>query len=133
MMFRPRFTVVMAAATLLLIAACAATPPPTPEPITLATQPPPVSSACDAALGGGRLVPDPRSGLAVAGPDGVAMPVAWPNGYAAAIVDGQIVLLDANGQAVAVEGDTVQFGGGLGVNDFFWVCPAEVTVVVRAQ
>ncbi len=120
-------------ATALLIAACASTQSPTPETITLSTQPPPQSAGCDQALGHGRLVPDPRSGLATAGSDGTAQPVMWPFGFSAVLDDGRIVLLNENGQPIAREGDTVEFGGGLGLNNFFWVCPAEVKVVARAE
>lgn len=130
-----RLSVMAVLAAALLIAACASTPSPspTPEAITLATQPLQELSGCDAALGHGRLVADPRSGLAVAGPDGAAQPVMWPFGFSAILGDGRIVLLDQNGQPVAREGDTVEFGGGLGLNNFFWVCPAEVLVVARGQ
>jgi hypothetical protein len=136
-------------AAALVLAACASTIPATPEstiPVTpgatisatpdsiaLAVQPPPVGNACNEALGRGRLVADPRSGLAIAGGDGRSEPVMWPFGFSAALVDGRIFLVDQNGQAIAGEGDTVEFGGGLGLNDFFWVCPAEVKVVARAN
>ncbi|MEX2546552.1 MAG: hypothetical protein WD830_02035 [Chloroflexota bacterium] len=121
-------------AAALLIAACASTPSATPETISLSTQPPPQSEGCDQALGHGRLVPDPRSGLAIAGSDGTAQPVMWPFGFSAVLDDAsRIVLLNENGQPIAREGDTVEFGGGLGLNNFFWVCPAEVRVVARAQ
>lgn len=39
-------------------------------------------------------------------------PVVWPADYSAALVEGDLVLYDADGEAVAVEGDELVMGGG---------------------
>lgn len=98
-----------------------ATPPAaTPETITLLTEPAP-AEACDDALAQGTLVPDPRSGLALA-TGAERTPVMWPFGYSARLVDGQIELVDGSGTFLAREGDTVQVGGGFGANGLFYAC-----------
>jgi len=93
----------------------------TPEAITLLTEAA-RPQACMDALAQGTLVPDPRSGLALATPAGERTPVMWPFGYSARLVDGQIELLDDSGEFVAREGDTVQAGGGFGANNLFYAC-----------
>lgn len=120
-------------------ASAAATPPaatqpaptpagPTPVSITLLTESAP-AQACMDALAQGTLVPDPRTGLALATSDGQRMPVMWPFGYSARLVDAQIELLDGSGALVAREGDTVQMGGGSGQNGLFFACAEGITVV----
>ncbi len=79
-----------------------------------------------AALAQGTLVPDPRSGLAIAAPTGERTPVMWPFGYSARLVDGVIELLDDAGTFVAREGDAVEMGGGLGPNGFFFACARDI-------
>ncbi len=98
-----------------------ATPAVTPEPITLLTEAA-RPQACMDALAQGTLVPDPRSGLALATAGGERTPVMWPFGYSARLVDGQIELLDDSGEFVAREGDTVQAGGGFGAGGMFYAC-----------
>ncbi len=101
---------------------------PTPVSITLLTEPAP-AQACMDALAQGTLVPDPRTGLALATSDGQRMPVMWPFGYSARLVNGEIELLDDSGAFVAREGDTVQMGGGSGQNGLFFACAEGITVV----
>jgi hypothetical protein len=74
------------------------------------------------ALARGTLVPDPRSGLALATPTGERIPVMWPFGYSARLVDAVIELVDSSGNFVAREGDTVEMGGGFGANGLFYAC-----------
>lgn len=93
---------------------------PTAEAVALLTEPVP-AQACMAALAQGTLVPDPRSGLALA-TAGERTPVMWPFGYSGRLVDGVIELLDDAGTFVAREGDTVEIGGGFGPNGFFFAC-----------
>ena len=78
------------------------------------------------ALFTGRLVPSAESGLAVADASGQVTRVMWPFGYSARYVDERLELLDAGGSVVAVEGDTVQMGGGLGNVGLFYACAGSV-------
>jgi len=80
------------------------------------------------ALAQGTLVPDPRTGLALATPDGGRTPVMWPFGYSARLVDGEIELVDDSGEFVACEGDVVQMGGGFGANGLFYSCAQGIQV-----
>jgi len=80
------------------------------------------------ALAKGTLVPDPRSGLGFAGPDGVSNPVMWPFGYTARLVDNEIELYDADGAFVAREGDRIEMGGGNGANNLFYACGGSVQI-----
>jgi len=64
--------------------------------------------------------------LGIAEPAGLVHGVVWPAGWYAQVTDGQAQLLDVQGSVVAVEGDRIQFGGGLGTDDLFRVCPAQV-------
>jgi hypothetical protein len=88
------------------------------------------SAACREALGGGRLVADPRSGLAVADSDGEVTVVRWPFGYTAHREAERIALVDPVGHTVAREGDIVEFGGGRG-EDAWAVCPWDSVTVVE--
>jgi len=116
-------------ATPLLATPSPATPPPaTHVSITLLTEPAP-AQACMDALAQGTLVPDPRSGLALATSTGERMPVMWPFGYSARLVDGEIELVDGTGAFVAREGDVIQMGGGSGANGLFYACAEGIQVV----
>ena len=128
-------------AALVTLAACGSgagpttAPSPSPTParspditeIRLFTEPQP-AQACMDALAMGTLVPDTRSGLGYAGPDGVAKPVMWPFGYTARLVDNAIELYDASGAFVAREGDQIQMGGGSGANNLFYACEGSVEI-----
>jgi hypothetical protein len=89
------------------------------------------SAACREALGGGRLVADPRSGLAVTDSDGEATVVRWPFGFTAHRVAGRIALVDPTGRTVAGEGDTIRFAGGHDGEGTWSVCPWDSVVVIE--
>lgn len=89
------------------------------------------SALCREALGGGRLVADPRSGLAVADTEGEVTPVSWPLGYAARREAGRIVLVDPTGRPVAGEDDTVRFAGGSDTAGTWHVCPWDSVAVTE--
>jgi hypothetical protein len=140
MTFRPKVAALVVFAAALVLSACGststatpgstatalpatatATPATTPEGISLLTEPAP-AQACMDALARGTLVPDPRSGLALASPTGERTPVMWPFGYSARLVDAVIELVDSSGNFVAREGDTVEMGGGFGGSGLFYAC-----------
>jgi hypothetical protein len=89
------------------------------------------SASCREALGGGRLVADPRSGLAVADLDGEVTVVRWPLGYTARLEMGRIDLIDPTGRTVAAEGDFVRFAGGSEPSGTWHVCPWDSVVVTE--
>lgn len=97
-------------------------------PVSLRTQPAPVS-VCDDALASGTLVSDGPSGLAFQGTDGAILPARWPFGYTARRGVSGIELVDNGGTVLAHEGDFVTAGGGTGNDGVFDVCPASVKVV----
>ena len=111
------------------IATPAASPAPSPDvtEIQIFTEAQP-AQACMDALAMGRLVPDTRSGLGFAGPDGVSNPVMWPFGYTARLVDNEIELHDSEGAFVAREGDQIEMGGGSGANGLFFACGGSVQI-----
>ena len=126
----------IAAAVIIAIAGLASCASPIPSPtlapdgIALLTQPePPISNVCPAALGQGRLAPNETSGLGLASETGETRPIRWPFGFTARRVDGLLELIYANGSRAAREGDMVEFGGGIGADDIFSVCPAQIRVI----
>jgi hypothetical protein len=88
------------------------------------------SLACRDALGGGRLVADARSGLAVVDEEGEVTVVRWPFGYTARQEVGRIALVDPTGRTVARDGDTIRFAGGE-VAGTWHVCPWDSVVVIE--
>lgn len=86
-------------------------------------------SACDDALGSGRLVALAASGLGLADATGATIPVLWPFGYSARREPAGIAVLDETGKVVAHEGDFIQAGGGFGNDGAFAVCAGSVKVV----
>ncbi|WP_350277588.1 hypothetical protein [Kribbella sp. HUAS MG21] len=60
----------------------------------------------------GILVVDESSQCLVVRKAGRHIDVAWPPGFAAAVREGTIVLIDASEQTVAKLGDTIVVGGG---------------------
>ena len=83
---------------------------------------------CPAALLQGVLARTPESVLGVAGPDGIADPVRWPNGWFATD-EATLVLRDGHGYPVAREGEFISAGGGMDPqNRFFLVCGDVKTV-----
>ena len=97
--------------------------------IQLRTATAPVS-ACDDALGSGRLVANAQTGLAFQAPSGEVLPVLWPYGYSARRgISSGIELIDEKGKVIAREGDFVTAGGGTGNDGLFAVCAGSVKVV----
>ena len=88
------------------------------------------AESCRMALGGGRLMADPVSGVGVEGQDGASQPVMWPNRWTGWQVGDEVVLFDADGRLVARSGDVMRFAGGL-VEDFFYAC-SEIRVLAHA-
>jgi hypothetical protein len=85
-------------------------------------------TGCPTALLEGVLARNPDSVLGVAGTDGTADPVRWPNGWFVTD-EGGLVLHDGGGQVVAREGEYISAGGGMdGADRFFIVCSEVGTV-----
>ena len=95
-------------------------------PVTLRTQPAPIS-ACMDALATGVLVASSLSGLAIRNGDEVTE-VEWPFEYTARRDATGLVLVDSGGVDVAREGQVVQMGGGHGADGVFHACPGSITV-----
>ena len=102
--------------------------------IPVPTQAPAAPGAfCEQALAAGRLVADPRWGIALDDPAGFVRKVIWPYGYVARR-DARLVLLDGASQVVAGEGDEVTIGGGeSGSNGPWRMCsnPGSLEVLHR--
>jgi hypothetical protein len=99
---------------------------PTSEPVMLLGQ-----TSCPTALLEGVLARTPDSVLGVAGVDGTADPVRWPNGWFVTD-EGRLVLRDAWGQVVAREGEYISAGGGMDIADRFFVVCGEVGTVGKS-
>jgi hypothetical protein len=84
---------------------------------------------CMAALLAGTLVRDETDGVAVETADRQRERVVWPYGYAARESAGGLQLLDANGQVVATEGDSLHVGGGEIADGQWAACPSDIAVV----
>jgi hypothetical protein len=116
----PNRTLAATLLALLVAAGCA--------PVSLRTQPAPIS-ACMDALATGVLVTSNLSGLAIRGGDeDVVTEVEWPFGYTARRDATGVVLVDSAGVDVAREGQVIQMGGGFGADGVFHACPGSVTV-----
>ena len=134
---RPFWQLRTAAVALLLVAATVAIAPriarltgeppselagaPRGSQVTLLTSSAP-ASVCALGAAEGVLVTDSRSGLAIAGTDGVVAPIRWPFGYTASSIDRRTSLFDPSGNVVAVEGDLVRVEGGRGEDGIFGAC-----------
>lgn len=130
-----RLLPLFAIAAVLAFAGCEAAPSgptatPTAEQLALLTQPPPgPNEACMNALATGQLALVPRSGLGiVTGGVGEAIPVAWPNGYTARVVETTLVLFDHQGNALARLGDLIEMGGGFG-DGVWYPCHGDLRVI----
>jgi hypothetical protein len=99
---------------------------PTSEPVAL-----PDPTSCPTALLEGVLARTPESVLGVAGVDGTAHPVRWPNGWFVTD-EGRLVLRDGRGQVVAREGEHISAGGGMDAADRFFVVCGEVGTVGKS-
>ncbi|HET9852254.1 MAG TPA: hypothetical protein VFP56_07085 [Candidatus Limnocylindrales bacterium] len=96
-------------------------------PISLRTQPAPIS-ACMDALATGTLVSSSLSGLAIKAPDGTVVEVEWPFEYTARRDMTGLALIDSAGVLVAHEGQVIQMGGGSGADNVFHACPGSITL-----
>ncbi len=97
-------------------------------PVTLRTQPAPIS-ACMDALATGVLVTSSLSGLAIRDGEGAVQEVEWPFEYTARRDAVGVILVDSAGQEVAREGQLIQMGGGTGADGVFHACPGSISVV----
>ena len=83
------------------------------------------------ALMQGTLARQAQTGLGIADPNGIVLPVQWPFGYSARMELSKIVLVDEKGSVVAREGDEIQVGGGMGAGpapNAVWFACGPVTV-----
>lgn len=118
MTYRP---IAAAALAVAMLAGCG-------TPVSLRTQPAPLS-ACMDALATGTLVASAKSGLAIrAGDEGEMIEVEWPFGYTARRDLTGLALVDGAGTVIAHEGQVIQMGGGSGADNVFHACPASISV-----
>lgn len=87
---------------------------------------------CLDALDAGRLVADPRWGIAVQA--GVNPPdlIFWPHGYVGRVAGDRLELLNDRGQVIAHTGDHIEMGGGMttiGGREGFSPCPVGIEVI----
>lgn len=75
---------------------------------------------CRLAMGGGRLTPDPRSGLGLATSNGEVRAMIWPFGYTGREEPDGAVLVDPDGHIVAREGALVRFVGATATSEPGW-------------
>ena len=102
-------------------------------PVSLRTQPAPIS-ACMDALATGVLVASNKSGLAIrAGDEGEIIEVEWPFEHTARREMTGLVLVDSIGGVIAREGQVIQMGGGSGADNVFHACPGSIAVVAPSK
>jgi hypothetical protein len=92
--------------------------------------------ACMQALMHGTLAKQTQTGLGIADPDGVVLPVEWPFGFSARIEVSKLVLVDEKRFVVAREGDEIQVGGGMGAGpalNAVWFACGPVTITRPAS
>jgi hypothetical protein len=85
------------------------------------------------ALGGGRLVVDPVSGLGVADTRGHVIHVYWPFGFTARPDGDRIALVDEQGRIVAHVGDVIGMVGGYGADDGWYACQFQPVTMQGTQ
>ncbi len=118
----------------LLVAGCSFAAVPTPDPAgiavpTQAPQPAGTARACPASFIEGRLVADPRWGIALVDNDGTTREVIWPYGYSARRDVAHVVLLDATGSIVAQTGNLVHVDGGETGADGAWLACGAIVLI----
>lgn len=88
--------------------------------------------ACMEALITGKLTRNPGSGLGLTSPNSPPVVVEWPFRYSAREENGRVALLDETGTVVALEGEMVQMGGGMGQQNIWFTCgPVERLEAIR--
>jgi hypothetical protein len=114
----------------LTVAACSMGSAPSPSPaaepaageafaiLTAKAKP----QACMDALITGKLTRNGGSGLGLTTMAAPPVAVEWPFRYSAREEGGRVALLDETGTVVALEGETVQMGGGLGQLNIWFTC-----------
>jgi hypothetical protein len=119
----------------LIVIGCAPAPSPTPSEAAQATQQPipspsDVPTPCALAVIKGTLVRGDQSALGLASlvGDHEVFVVDWPPGYSVRDDGGRLTLLDAAGQTIAHEGDTIAASGGSEGDGVVSVC--EGTIVL---
>jgi hypothetical protein len=129
-MIRRRGWFVVALVMLAVVGCQAAGPTPSPPTLVAIPTAEPLrpGDGCMDALMSGVLAADPQMGLAVQAPDGAAIVVVWPHGWAAVDQDGMRILVNDRGAPVARVGDHVEIGGGQGPDGRWYTC-GEVTRV----
>ncbi len=93
--------------------------------LRIATEPPNVNLACNAALlAPVRIATAGDALVLVAVETGETVQVVWPAGFGAWRVDARAVVADSRGTIIGREGDVLDsLGGGLGADDVFHICP----------
>jgi hypothetical protein len=73
-----------------------------------------------------------RALLGLTSPNSPPVVVEWPFRYSAREENGRVALLDETGTVVALEGEMVQMGGGMGQQNIWFTCgPVERLDAIR--
>lgn len=128
-MRRPAWRLALLAILMLATVVTACSSAPRFSPIAIPTSEPAawfgLVGGCPTALIEGVLAPSAESVVGLAGADGIAHPVRWPNGWFATDDNG-LVLRDGRGGEVAREGEFISAGGGMDAQDRLFIVCGEV-------